>query len=47
MGTSALDEIAEYRSLGYPEHVLRKACTYLAANTGTGTWITVRNALRE
>ena len=43
---SALDKIAEFRRLRYPESVLQKACTFLGASTGEGTWITVRNALR-
>ena len=32
MGTSALDKIAEFRRLRYPESVLWKACNYLGAN---------------
>ena len=46
MGSSALDKIAEFRRLRYPESVCRKACTYLAASQGMGTWITVSHALR-
>ena len=42
----ALDKIAEFRRLHYPMSVLQKACTFLGASTGEGTWITVRNALR-
>ena len=43
---AALDKIAEFRRLHYPTSVLQKACTFLGASTGEGTWITVRNALR-
>ena len=43
---SALAKVAEFRRLRYPLGVLRGACTYLGANTGEGTWITVRNTLR-
>ena len=43
---SALDKIAEFRGLCYPYSVLHKACTYLAASSGEGTWISVRDALR-
>ena len=46
MGSSALDKIAEFRRLRYPESVCRKACNYLAASQGMGAWITVSNALR-
>ena len=42
----ALDKMAEFRRLHYPMSVLQKACTFLGASTGEGTWITVRNALR-
>ena len=47
MGTSALDKIAEFRRLRYPESVLWKACNYLGASSGNRTWITVRDALRQ
>ena len=43
---SALDKIAEFRRLHYPDSVLWKACNYLGANTGEGMWITIRDALR-
>ena len=43
---SALDKIAEFRRLCYPASVLWKACNYLGASTGDGTWITIRNAIR-
>ena len=43
---SALDKVAEFRRLGYPTGLLRKACSYLGATTGEGTWITVRQTLR-
>ena len=42
----ALGKMAEFRRLRYPLSVLQKACNYLGASTGEGTWITVRNALR-
>ena len=42
----ALDKLAEFRRLRYPSSILQKACNYLGAATGEGTWITVRNALR-
>ena len=43
----ALEKIAEFRRLRYPDSVLQKACAYLGATSGEGTWITVRNALRD
>ena len=43
---SALAKAAEFRRLRYPLSVLRKACSYLGATSGDGTWIAVRNALR-
>ena len=43
---SALDKVAEFRRLRYPLGLLRKACSYLGATTGEGTWITVRQTLR-
>ena len=46
MGYSALEKIAEFRGLRYPTSILSKACTFLAASTGEGAWITIRNALR-
>ena len=42
----ALEKIAEFRRLRYPDSVLQKACQYLGASTGEGMWITVRDALR-
>ena len=46
LSASALDKIAEFRRLRYPISVLERACAYLGATSGVGTWITVRNALR-
>ena len=46
MGYAALEKIAEFRRLRYPKSILSKACTFLAASTGEGAWITIRNALR-
>ena len=43
---SALAKVAEFRRLRYPLSVLRKACSYLGAVSGEGTWITVRSTLR-
>ena len=43
---SALAKISEFRELGYPLDVLKKACTFLAATSGERTWLTVRYALR-
>ena len=43
---SALDKVAEFRRLRYPLGLLRKACSFLGATTGEGTWITVRQTLR-
>ena len=43
---SALAKVAEFRRLRYPLSVLRKACSFIGATTGEGTWITVRNTLR-
>ena len=40
---SALDKIAEFKTLGYPTHILRKACANLGNNTGNVTWFQVRN----
>ena len=42
----ALEKIAEFRRLSYPLSILRKACNFLGASTGEGTWITVRDTLR-
>ena len=47
MAEGALAKIAELRRLRYPINVLRKTCSYLGASTGVGTWITVRDALRN
>ena len=47
MERGALAKIAEFRRLRYPISGLAKACSLLGATTGEGTWITVRNALRE
>ena len=47
LGTSALDKVAEFRRLHYPESVLWKACNYLGATTGESMWITIRNTLRS
>ena len=41
----AKDKLAEFRNLRYPPSVLRQACTYLAASSGRGAWITVRNGI--
>ena len=42
-----LRKVAEFRRLGYPDLVLQKTLSYLGATTGDGTWIRVRNALRD
>ena len=42
----ALDKVEEFRRLRYPLSVCQKACNYLGATSGKGTWITVRYALR-
>ena len=47
MGSSALEKIAEFRGLRYPDSVLWKACNYLGASSNNRTWITIRDALRE
>ena len=44
---SARAKVAEFRRLGYPDLVLQKTLSYLGATTGDGTWIRVRNALRD
>ena len=43
---SALNKIAEFRDLGYPLDVLKKACLFLGATSGEAMWLTVRRALR-
>ena len=40
---SALAKIDEFKRLDYPQTLLRKACTFLAASSGESTWISVRN----
>ena len=47
MAEGALEKIAEFRRLRYPINVLKKTCAYLGATTGIGTWIDVRDALRD
>jgi len=42
----ALDKMAEFRKLRYPESVLFKACNRLGASTGEGEWIRIRDTLR-
>ena len=42
---SALQKLAEFRALGYPEGLLRGACSYMGATTSEGTWIKVRSDL--
>ena len=43
----AREKLEEFRRLHNPDSVLQKACNFLGASTGEGTWITVRNALRD
>ena len=45
MRYSAIAKLAEFAKLGYPHTLLRKACTFLAATSGNGTWISVRNTI--
>ena len=42
---SALQKLEEFRRLSYPKSVLRGVCTYMAACTGVGTWIHIRNVV--
>ena len=42
---SALQKLAEFKRLGYPPGLLRGVCGYMAATTGRGGWILVRNGL--
>ena len=42
----AIDKMAEFRKLRYPESVLFKACNRLGASSGEGEWIRIRDTLR-
>ena len=44
---SALDKIREFQRLRYPNSILAKACNYLGATTGVGTWIAVRDMMNS
>ena len=42
---SGLQKLDEFRRLAYPRSVLRGACTYMAACTGSYAWIRVRHVV--
>ena len=44
---SAHLKLAEFRRLQYPTNLLRKACTFIAASTGEGAWLGVRDAISD
>lgn len=44
---SALAKVGEFKKLGYPLGVLRKACALMGFVTGQGVWITVRDTIRQ
>ena len=43
---SALIKINEFIRLHYPITTLKGVCTFLAATSGNGAWITIRNLIR-
>ena len=40
---SGMAKTKEFQNIGYPLRVLKGACTYLAASTGTKHWLDVRD----
>jgi len=42
---SGVNKVHEFSRLCYPRHMLRAACTYLAASTAERTWLDVRDTL--
>ena len=43
---SALKKLEEFRQLGYPCGMLKRACAKVGTTSGEGTWIGIRNRLR-
>ena len=43
---SALNKIREFQRLRYPNSILKGACTFLAATTGSGAWMDVKRHIR-
>ena len=43
--SSATAKIHEFLHLHYPKHMLRSACTYVAATTSTRAWLDVRDSI--
>ena len=43
--SSAHAKIHEFLQLQYPKHMLRSACTYVAATTNTRAWLDVRDSV--
>lgn len=40
---SAIAKINEFKKLGYPRHMLKAACTYIAATQGERSWLDIRD----
>ena len=40
---SALQKLAEFKRLKYPQSMLQGVCTFMGATTGEGAWIGVRS----
>ena len=43
---SAVNKIAEFQKLAYPNSILKGVCTFLAATTGNGAWIGVKRHIQ-
>ena len=44
--SSACNKISEFQQLGYPKSILSGACTFLAATTGNGAWMSVKRYIQ-
>ena len=42
---SAFDKINEFQRLQYPRHMLKSACTFVAASLGVREWLDVRDQI--
>ena len=42
---SAFDKINEFQRLQYPRHMLKNACTFVAASLGAREWLDVRDQI--
>ena len=40
---SAMAKINEFKKLGYPRHMVKAACAYIAATQGERTWLDIRD----